>query len=257
MGRREERQLRETERFGMSVDDKLEKLLDIMIEEARLKVGQEIVLAAAAAVPFAGGAITSIVSGVLHRRAIERAVEMFKAMTERLKELEEDKMDRSFFESEEFETLVALALQQLQTTHDKTKLEMLAQGLANSGTYQYSSSDRKELYTRILRDLSPNHVTVLRRLLPSGPKYGGQQHRPVVNEPSGDDLAVLQTLVANGLVKEFLKPETKLSGPRFGRQWDISEAERAINEALSKPPSRHFEISDFGLDFLSYFGLRR
>jgi hypothetical protein len=239
-------------RKAMAIDDKLEKALDNLIKESRLNIGQEVILTVIAAIPHAGGAISAILSGELHRRVFQRAVEMFEAMAEHLKNVDADKIDKDFFDSEEFQTLLALALQQLETTHDKAKLEMLARGLANSGTVQFSSDVRKELYTRILRDLSPNHIKVLRKLLPSpNPVY--PRVRPTISQPSGEDLAILQNLTANGLVKDFLKPVGKLSGPPLGG-WSISGAERAVNKALSESPSRYFEISDFGLDFLTYFG---
>lgn len=239
----------------MAIDDKLAKVLDGLAQEAKLDVSKEIVLAAIAAVPYAGSPITSLLSGSATRRIVERAVEMFQAMKERLEQLDETKVNTVFFESEEFQTLLALALQQLQTAHDKTKLQMLACGLANSGAMEFSTDTRKELFIRILRDLSPNHIAMLRALLPSE-RYrdASPDFWPAVHNPKGEELAVVQNLTANGLVEEFLKSETKLSMPRFGSQWTVSDAERVINKALQTPPSRHFRISKFGFDFLNYLG---
>ena len=180
---------------------------------------------------------------------------MFRAMKERLRELDQDKVNIGFFESEEFQTLLALALQQLQTTHDKEKLRMLAIALANGGTAEFADQSRKELLFRILRDLSPQHVEELRRLLPDDSKRNFPSASwPIAYTPSGEKLAVLQRLAANGLVEEFLKSESSLSGQRFGPAATIDDAERALSRALSTPPSRHFRLSKFGLDFLVFFG---
>ena len=239
----------------MAIDDKLEKVLDTLATESRLSVGEEIISATIAAIPYAGSPITSLMAGHAKRRVIQRAVEMFGAMKERLETIDESKVDKGFFESDEFQTLLALALQQLQTTRDEAKLQMLACGLANAGVLEFSADARKELFIRILRDLSPNHVKILRALLPSTKKLVfGPQSWPAIHEPKGEQLAILQGLAANGLVEEFLKSEMKVSGPRFSSRWTQSDAERALKKAFNAAPSRHFRMSKFGADFLNYLG---
>jgi len=51
-------------------------------------------------------------------------------------------------------TIIVLAVEQLQTTHDKQKLEMLANAVANSGTTAFSRDFRKELFLRIFHSLA-------------------------------------------------------------------------------------------------------
>ena len=68
--------------------------------------------------------------------------------------------DADFYGSEEFQTLLALAQEQLWTTHDKKKLKMLAAALTNSGTEQFRNDD-KELMLRALRAVSPNDLETL------------------------------------------------------------------------------------------------
>lgn len=54
-------------------------------------------------------------------------------MKEEIESVEEQAIHKEFFESEEFQTLLALTIAQLQTTHDREKLKMLGKGLAHSG----------------------------------------------------------------------------------------------------------------------------
>jgi hypothetical protein len=241
----------------MAIDDKLGKVLDNLSEESQLRGGTEGVAAAIAAIPYAGSVIASLMGGRAKRRVVSRAIEMFEAIKHRLEQLDESKVNIDFFEGEEFQTLLVLALEQLQTTHDKDKLHMLACGLANSGALEFSAETRKEMFVRILRDLSPNHVRVLKDLLPISQRHrdAGPEFWPTLHEPHDEVLAVLQYLAANGLVEESLKSEMKISDPRYANRWTPSDAERAINDALKAAPSRHFRISELGLDFLKYFGL--
>jgi len=71
--------------------------------------------------------------------------------TNRLRELGEEKIDREWFTSEEFQTLLFDALRQLQVTHDSAKLKMLGVGLANSGADRFKEEERKDLFIRFVR----------------------------------------------------------------------------------------------------------
>ena len=59
-------------------------------------------------------------------------------MRKRIEEVRDQIPDAAFYCSEEFQTLLALAHEQLWTTHDKKKLKLLAAALANSGTEHIS-----------------------------------------------------------------------------------------------------------------------
>lgn len=242
----------------MAIDDKLAKLIDNLSRESQISLPEEglraAVNAAIAVIPYAGLPIAGLLAGRANRRIQGRAIEMFSAIKERLEKLDENEITKDFFEGEEFQSLFALALEQLQTTHDKAKLRMLAIGLANSAALEFSSETRKELFLRILRDLSPEHVSILTEILPAK-RYRSlpSDTWPTLDAPQGEKLAILQRLVANGLVEEFLGSAKASSGLRFGGQLTAAEAERAVKRALSSVPSRHFRISKFGLDFLKYF----
>jgi hypothetical protein len=240
----------------MPTDDTLEKALERLTDESKIKVGGEALEAAIAAVPFAGGPMGSLLSGSERRTVVARAVEVFRVMKDRLETLDESRVDKSYFQSEEFQTLLRLTLSQIQTTHDAEKLRALADGLANSGLTEFSAESRKELFFRILRDLSPDDFRMLKNLVPKPERRElPADFWPTEHAPHDDALAVLQRLEAQALVNMSLKSERRISG-LFADAHPLSKSdvEKAIKEALQKPPSRHYRISMFGLEFLNYFG---
>ena len=202
-----------------------------------------------------GPAIIHAIHEVTTKRQWERAAAMFERTDEDLRAVEEEKIDKGFFETDEFQTLLFLALQQLQTTYDAEKLKALADGLAKGALREFSAESRKELFFRILRDMAPDELQMLKGLVPRPDlRNAPVDFWPVINEPHGEKLGVLQRLESKALVTMSLSSEMKLSGPRYGGQWSVSEAERAVKEALETPPSRHFRMSKLGLGFLTFFG---
>jgi hypothetical protein len=110
---------------------------------------------------------------------------------------------------------VFIAIQALLTTHDKEKKKMLSAALASSCKTTFASEDRKELFVRILRDLSPSHIQVLKKLF--RPWYAPGRYLPI-GEPEGEELAILQYLAANGLAEQYSTEDPHVSIP-----WDISD----------------------------------
>jgi hypothetical protein len=234
----------------MSIDDKLEKTIGNLSDQEKLDVLEETLFALIAAIPMIGGSINSLLTGVAKHRVIERATEVFSAVKERLEQVEESKIDRAFFESEEFQTLLTLVLEQLQSSHDKAKMRMLSAALVNSGMKEFSVESRKELFLRILRDLAPNHLQALNSLLPSTQRFleAGSSLWPTNSNPGGEALAVLQSLAAKGLVNETLKYDRQIS-------LDVSPASiKNLKKYLEEAPSRVFKINSFGLEFLRFMG---
>lgn len=234
-----------------------QRLLAALSEKTRGYVGEEAVDAAMRLISeltIIGPAIIHTLHDMRTKRLLERTVELFERMDRDLRAVEEEKINREFFKTEEFQTVVFLALQQLQTTHDPAKLHALADSLANSALVKFSAESRKELFFRIFRDLAPEDFQTLQKLMPQASLLKANHNCwPEIDEPSGDSLANLQRLEAQGLVNVSLQSEMKLSSPRYGITWTPSDAERAIRKAFETPPSRHFRISELGLEFLTFF----
>jgi hypothetical protein len=182
------------------IDDEMARQIEVYKEDLEPFVGKESLNAAIAAVPFVGSVILSIANDVGTRKSYERAIEMFRLIKQNLERLHETKLDRAFFTTDEFQTLLFLAFEQLRTTHDTEKRAMLAAALSNSGTTEFSTEERKELFVRILRDLSPQHIRVLKGLVPAERfKDAGPTFWPKESNPEGESLGLLQYLSAMGL----------------------------------------------------------
>jgi len=241
----------------MAIDDKIEKALEGLAQESQLNLFGELVFMTISGIPGAGGPIATLLGGQAKRRILERAIEVFDAMKERLEEVEEATIDKKFFESEEFQSLLALALEQLQTTHDKAKLKMLASALANGGLPAFSCETHKELFLRILRDLSPEHLETLKDLLPQHPQALNLRRLsflPQVSDPKGAKLATLQNLAAHALVEESLREAETFPVHRLRNQSSVEGAIDTVKEFLEKPPIKCYRMSKFGLDFMAYLG---
>ena len=251
----------------MTIDDKLEKVLDRFADDAIVSPGDLAVDAAINAIPLVGGSISSLFSGKARQRIIERCVEVFKIVKERIEKVEETKVAKEYFETEEFQTLLSLVIGQLQTSHQHDKLRMLGTALANSGLTEFTEEHRKELFLRALQDLTPAHVDLLRQLLPDTSmtrQPGGEdlafRHRPRLKQGQTypETVMLLQQLSALGLVEEQLE-EKKIDAlnPRHASTWTNSDIERQITKFLQTPPERSFQLSSLGRDFLKFLGVAR
>lgn len=228
-------------------------------------------------VPGVGAAVTELLTELAIQRTNDRMHEMFGHFTSRIRELGEDKVDREWFRSEAFQTLLYEAFHQLTVTHDRQKIEMLGVALANSGSSGFKEEDRKELLVRFVRELTPQHLRVLLSLAPKpapsaptvttnppGSPGTGEttqdwqwQSRPTVNA-SGEDLLAIRMLTAYGLVEETITssiPQPSIPS-RFTTESQIMDAVRRFAKNLETPRISHtFRLSPLGADFLKFVGL--
>lgn len=234
----------------MSLTEPLKNALNALDKESELHGSWEFVGALAAMIPFAGAAVSSLLTGKAHRRLAERTREVLTQVKKRLEETGAEKVDIHFFDTEEFQTIFTLSMEQLRTTHDREKLKSVANALANSGLLEFSNDVRKEFYLSILRDLAPEHVHLLRKMRPKGEF----PDLPIIRDPRGEELAVLQSLVAQGLITMSLESRgVNISVSNFRTERDI---ERAIRDFSQMAPTQCYMISKFGVAFLSYISDR-
>jgi len=157
-------------------EEKPDFALDVAKDAGRTLQTTLATAAAAGAVAFAeathnipfgiGATLLALVGELANKRMNNRLNDMFEYFTQRIRDLGEEKIDREWFKSEEFQTLLFEALRQLQVTHDRAKLEMLGVALANSGAEGFKDEERKDLFIRFVRELTSQHVGVLLKLLP-------------------------------------------------------------------------------------------
>jgi hypothetical protein len=147
-------------------------------------------------IPGVGAAIQSLLDGRAKASMERRWLELFTAFGARIGEIRASIPDERYYGSEEFQTLFFLVLQQLITTQDSRKLKLLADSLANSGATPFQEDD-KELYLRLIRDLSIQDISVLQdeRLLSSiSPDF------PITY--TANEIAQLSRLASMGLLIE-------------------------------------------------------
>jgi hypothetical protein len=162
-------------------------------------------------------------------------LDLFIEMRKRIEEVRDRIPNAAFYGSEEFQTLLSLAQEQLWTTHDKKKLKLLAVELANSGTEQFQDDD-KELMLRALRAVSPSDLETLNHQNLKGwlPLIKRIDYGP-------DVLGSLSRLASQGLVMEkFLRPNPNITD------------EQKLTSVLEQGTWRTFQLSPFGERFLKF-----
>ena len=128
----------------MSIDEPIEVHLEHLKQELDAGIESGLIGATVASIlsliPGAGAAIQSLLDGRANDNVQRRWIALFVEMKKRIEEIRASIPDVNFYGSEEFQTLLVLAQEQLWTTHDKEKLRMLAVALANSGAKDRCSS---------------------------------------------------------------------------------------------------------------------
>jgi hypothetical protein len=202
-----------------------------------------------------GSALTSIVTDAADRRWRERGAELINLFAERIGRLTDAIDSQEHYASEEFQALFIEALDQQRTNRYRLKREMLAQGLAQSGTRGFVLERDKETFFRVLRDLSPEDVQILERLAcPTNAVHMGlvlkeQTPEHVIHAKSVDSR--VYRLQGLGLVTTFQRlPAPNLSGV------NQIETQGALNsfvaKALGAEPHVVINVSDFGRRFLQF-----
>jgi hypothetical protein len=260
----------------MPFDEKLEKseaaaqLREQMESTVQSRLMRSGLAGVISLIPFGvGSCINAMLADSASSRIHQRVHEMFEEAASRIHELTEKQINKDWFRSEEFQTLLFEAIDQLRVTHDRRKIGMLGKALANSGSKKFSSEERKELFIQLIRDLTPSHVAMLRRLdasivtdgIPAAApdqttiRWLQWQRRKSI-EGKGHELLLLQMLAANGLAGENLQAPHM---PHIVMPASQAQARQALEEFfkhLQQPPRRLFQLSDLGNDFLEFVGAR-
>jgi len=249
----------------MAIDDPIDKELGLAKEDSEAesylpnrlaKMGLSATIAGALApMPFVSQFLISLISGS-RARFDERFIRMMGEMNDQQKRITEKIVDRSYFESEEFQTLIGLLMERLNTTHDAEKLKMFGSALANSGNKEFSC-DPKEDYIQILRDLSAGDLLELRLFAPSLPPGFTQEldnetlfrFRRPRGKLSDEELSRASRLVGLGLVTENLKMKDFRTNETINSQ---HAAARAISKYMQEAPEHLYTISEFGWRFLQF-----
>ena len=227
-----------------SLPDELDVLISQYREEAETTVKEIVIRTSISLIPYAGSAINEITNGLAQLRVQERLKDVFNAMKERLDAVTDDKVDKEYFHSEEFQTLFYLLLERLHTTHDKKKLRLFGIALGNAGLIEFKTPD-KEHFVRVLRDLSLSELQALddERLKGWFPHMPGRDI-----QYANEVLEKLFRLQAMGLILSRIDSAQPPAGSTGSARLD---AQNAI-ASLAKSPRPRFYLSDFGTKFLEF-----
>lgn len=108
-----------------------------------------------------GGFLDSVLFRRIRKSARKRIEEFHVLFAEQLAKLDEEKMDKDFLESDEFDVLVMKVVAKTIWEHSDEKRAFLRAILLNSVTYDFSQNYLKERMIELVSDLSPAHVKIL------------------------------------------------------------------------------------------------
>jgi hypothetical protein len=113
----------------------------------------------------AGGFLDSVLFRRIRKRARRRLEEFHLRFAEQLSRLDEQKVDKDFLKSDEFDILVMKVVARTVWEHSDDKRAFLRAILLNSVTYDFSNNPLKERMIELVSELSPSHVKVLSAFL--------------------------------------------------------------------------------------------
>jgi hypothetical protein len=120
----------------------------------------EVVGTVSSLTPLLGGPLSSILMGISGDRRFDRARKVIIELAERLGVIEADR--EAFLRSEDFENLLIETLQRVAAERDESKRWAYRNILLNAVRDAGQSYDETLRFLRVLEQLQPNHVEVLR-----------------------------------------------------------------------------------------------
>jgi len=208
--------------------------------------------AAFAHMPFIAQILTSLLSNS-PARFEERFLQVATELHAQQKRIEDRIPDMTYYESEEFHALLTLILERLHATHQKEKLKMFGDALANSGSSDFQVDDIEQ-YVRTLRDLSLEDLKLLKAI--STTNKMPEPYRNLSFKESAKPSAA--RLAGFGLMREVhglkkfnlsvpVVPTSSQSPERYAR--GLADA---FSKYFEQAPFTTWRISDFGERFLDF-----
>lgn len=118
---------------------------------------------ATSAIPYVGGPISNVISGVGTVRRINRVREVVEQLAKDLAGFKSDVTEK-YVKTEEFEELLERTLRQASDERNEGKRRMYAAFLADDIKAPGPSYDEKVRFLRTLEELQPDHLRILKAL---------------------------------------------------------------------------------------------
>ena len=123
----------------------------------------EVAAFATSALPYVGGPISNILSGVGTVRRINRVREVIGHLAQEVAAFK-DQVREEYVRSEDFEELLERALRQASDERSEEKRKMYAAFLADDMRAPGRSYDEKVRFLRTLEELQPDHLAIVKAL---------------------------------------------------------------------------------------------
>lgn len=115
------------------------------------------------AIPYLGGPISNILSGIGTERRIKRVREVLNRLASDLTDFKSEVTEK-YVRTDEFEELLERSLRQASDERSEEKRRMYADFIADDIKEPGPSYDEKIRFLRTLEELQPDHLAVLKAL---------------------------------------------------------------------------------------------
>jgi hypothetical protein len=123
-------------------------------------------------VPWLGGAVAGVLSGIGTDRKINRINDVIVGLAERLRDVESEKA-KQYVKTEEFEELLEQTLRQVASERNEEKRRIYRDFLIGAIVSPGEPYDEQRRFLRTMEELQPEHLRVLKALSqPPKPVYG-------------------------------------------------------------------------------------
>jgi len=107
--------------------------------------------------PF-GAAISGAMSGRAAQLAQKNSTQLFLAIRDAIRQIDETKIDRQFLESDEFTSLLIDIYTMNAKTYEEEKIDLFSRIFINSALGDQVTTPYKEGFVKIIGELSVNHI---------------------------------------------------------------------------------------------------
>ncbi len=136
---------------------------DFVPEDTRTDQAIELAGVATAAIPWLGGPISAVLSGVSFGRKIDRVKEVVNGILADLRELRSD-VSEKYVQTDEFQELLEATLRRASEEHNEEKRRIYRDFVVNAIRRPGDSYDDQLRILRTLEDLSLDHIRLLRAM---------------------------------------------------------------------------------------------
>lgn len=138
----------------------MKEQVDKLIE--KVKQGPTLLRAGVAAIPWAGGALDHLLFDRAAEIRMQNVEQTLDAMKERLGQMEEAKVSKAWFESEEALDMFKALLQKVEFEGDKEKIKTLSNVYCLFGTNEHKDDPNKYAVLDILSKLTNNQRAIFK-----------------------------------------------------------------------------------------------